>query len=101
MGFQPDVICLCGRSIQPGAYTRTFDAWAGATHVSNVHMKSQGAMAAEHLHDFVQGLVPIVGIDMWEHAYYLQYRNKKPDYLGAVWDVMNWDFAAQKLAEAK
>lgn len=38
---------------------------------------------------------------MWEHAYYLQYKNKKPDYLKAVWDVINWDFVGSKFAEAK
>ncbi|PSS32491.1 Superoxide dismutase [Actinidia chinensis var. chinensis] len=40
-------------------------------------------------------LVPLLGIDVWEHAYYLQYKNVKPDYLKNIWKVMNWKYASE------
>jgi len=49
----------------------------------------------------IENGTPILGIDVWEHAYYLNYQNKRPDYLNAIFNVIDWDAVAKRFAAAK
>lgn len=48
-----------------------------------------------------KGLIPLLGVDVWEHAYYLQYKNVRPDYLKNIWRVVNWNNVSERYMSAK
>jgi len=81
------------------AATRFGSGWAWLV------VKSDGGLdlysTANQDSPYMQGDTPILGLDVWEHAYYLHYQNRRPDYISSWWNVVNWDAVAKNYAAAK
>lgn len=69
--------------------------------VLNSSGKLQVVSTANQDNPLTDGLYPVMGNDVWEHAYYLKYQNKRPDYLAAWWNVVNWDEVARRYQQAQ
>ncbi len=70
-----------------------------------LYVESDGSLAVTSTPNqdtpLMEGKTPILGLDVWEHAYYLNYQNRRPEYVSAFWNVVNWDKVAEKFAAAK
>jgi len=79
--------------------TRFGSGWAWLT------VDSAGKLGIESTpnqdNPYMTGKTPILGLDVWEHAYYLNYQNRRPDYIKAFFNVVNWDAVAERYAAAK
>lgn len=84
------------------AATRFGSGWAWLTVTDNKLVISSTPNQDNPLMDLaeVKG-TPILGLDVWEHAYYLNYQNRRPDYISAFWNVVNWDAVAERYKAAK
>lgn len=80
------------------AATRFGSGWAWLT-VDNGKLKVESTPNQDT--PLSEGRQPILGLDVWEHAYYLHYQNRRPDYVTAFWNVINWDEVARRYAKAK
>lgn len=77
--------------------TRFGSGWAWLV-VSNSNLEIMST--ANQDSPLTQGKTPILGLDVWEHAYYLKYQNKRPDYVEAFWNLVNWEEVAKRYTEA-
>ncbi|HWH02618.1 MAG TPA: superoxide dismutase [Gemmatimonadales bacterium] len=78
--------------------TRFGSGWAWLTAAGG---KVEISSSANQDSPVMDGKTPILGLDVWEHAYYLKYQNRRPDYIGAWWNVVNWPEVARRFAAAK
>src|SRR5438552_19018390 len=72
-------------------------AWLALDHSGKLQVVS----TANQDNPISDGLYPVLGNDVWEHAYYLKYQNRRPDYLKAWWSVVNWNEIAKRYAQAR
>ncbi|HUS07054.1 MAG TPA: superoxide dismutase [Bryobacteraceae bacterium] len=81
------------------ATTRFGSGWAWLTRDSSG--KLEVSSSANQDSPIMEGKYPVIGLDVWEHAYYLKYQNKRPDYIAAWWNVVNWHEAEKRFTSGK
>ena len=84
-------------------WTRAAGCFASSrsTTPSNADGKLQIAKTPNQNSPYMDNHAPVMGIDVWEHAYYLKYQNKRGDYVDAWWNVVNWNAVAERFSKAK
>ncbi|MEO8581675.1 MAG: superoxide dismutase [Patescibacteria group bacterium] len=89
------------------AFSKEFSDKAGAHFGSGWCWLAWGSEEGLHIHSlpnqenpYMHGDVPILGLDVWEHAYYLKYQNRRPEYIAAFWNVVNWQEVEKRFADA-
>ncbi|MFJ5758028.1 superoxide dismutase [Neobacillus sp. NPDC093182] len=80
------------------ATTRFGSGWAWLS-VSNGELEVSSTPNQDS--PIMEGKTPILGLDVWEHAYYLNYQNRRPDYIASFWNVVNWDEVSKRYTAAK
>ncbi len=86
------------QQLKQAATSRFGSGWAWLVMAAG---KLQILSTANQDSPYMDNQIPILGIDVWEHAYYLKYQNKRPDYIDAWWNVVNWDAVGKRFAQAQ
>ena len=76
-------------------------AWLSVTGEGRLVVESSANQDSPLMPGVMNGYTPILGLDVWEHAYYLKYQNRRPDYIAAFYEVVNWSEVARRFAAAK
>lgn len=76
-------------------------AWLGVNKEGRLSVESSGNQDSPLMSGIGSGNTPVLGLDVWEHAYYLKYQNRRPDYIAAFYNVVNWPEVARRLAQAR